>query len=359
MLNIKSHVISIWKSSGSSRLSKFCKNYISCFISESSPRTEEITELINQYCKQHKIDIIIPSGLLGTFLIALIKEQLIYSPIFPLNSADKIYNLNNKWYFFNFLKQHNIPTPETILFETLEQVKSVNLNFPLIIKPLNRGNGYGVTKIDSTEDLDKYIFHQNQINNLPLLVQKYVYGYDILLNILAENGKIIAWTINRRLPYFFEFFQDANLLEIAQKIVFYSNYSGVANFDIRFDERSNSVKVIECNPRFWASVGASISYGIDFINLGILLGQGHKLPDNLKKELTCTEPEKIPYPSPSQFIPGLLLGKYPFSEVKKISCDLAWQSLLDPLPNIYEKLWNRLGVVNTHDGVILNKFLSN
>jgi predicted ATP-grasp superfamily ATP-dependent carboligase len=359
LLNIKSHVISVWKSSGSSRFSRFCKKYISSFITESSQGAENIADVINDYCKQQKIDIIIPSGLLGTFLVALIKEKLSYSSVFPINDADKIYNLNNKWQFYQLLRQHNIPTPKTRLIETPEQIKLLNLNFPIMIKPLDRGNGYGVKKINSIVDLHGYISNASQINNLPILVQEYVFGYDILLNVLAENGKLIAWTINRRVPYFFEFFQDENILEIAHKIIDSCNYTGVANFDIRFDERSNSVKVIECNPRFWASFGASVSYGIDFVNLGILLAQGQKLPDNLKKEVTCTEPEKIPYPSPSQFLKGLLLAKYPFAAMKKISSDLAWQSILDPLPNIYEKIWNRLGIVNTHDGVMLNKLLSN
>ncbi|MBN3992903.1 MAG: ATP-grasp domain-containing protein [Nostoc sp. NMS2] len=357
LLNIRSHVISIWKSSDSSRFSRFCKNYTSSFVSESSQDTKEIVNTINNYCKKQKIDIIIPSGLLGTFLIALIKEKLSYSSVFPLNSADQISNLNNKWYFYQLLKQHGIPTPETTLIETTEQIELLNLNFPIIVKPLDQGNGDGVKRIDSIEDLHKYISNENHLNNLPLLAQEYIDGYDILLNILAENGKLIAWTINKRVPYFFEFFKDEKLLEIAHKLVYSCNYSGVANFDIRFDERTNSMKVIECNPRFWSSFGASVSYGIDFVNLGMLLAQGHKLPDNLKKELTCTETEKIPYPSPSQFLKGLLLGKYRFTGINNISRDLAWQSILDPLPNIYEKIWNRLGIVNTYDGVMLNKLL--
>jgi predicted ATP-grasp superfamily ATP-dependent carboligase len=330
------------------------------FLSESSEDTEEIVDVINNYCKKQEIDIIIPSGLLGTFLIALIKEKLSYSSVFPLNSADQICKLNNKWDFYKMLKQHNIPTPETVLIKTTEQIELLNLNFPIIVKPLDQGNGYGVKKIDSIIDLHRHISsNENNLNNLPLLAQEYIYGYDILLNILAKNGELIAWTINKRIPYYFEFFKDEKILEIAHKLVDSCNYSGVANFDIRFDERSNSVKVIECNPRFWASFGASVSYGIDFVNLGILLAQGQKLPDNVKKEVTCTEPEKIPYPSPSQFLKGLLLAKYPFAAMKKISSVLAWQSILDPLPNIYEKIWNRFGIVSTYDGVMLNKLLSN
>jgi len=227
----------------------------------------------------------------------------------------------------------------------------------VIVKPLDLGNGEGVKKCDSMEEVKQYVSSPNGRNELPLLVQEYIPGLDIILGVLAENGKIIAWGTYRRTPDFLEFRKNDAILDIAHQIVSSCNYTGVACFDIRFDERDSSVKVIECNPRFWASFAGLVYYGVDFVNLGILLAQGNKLPETLKKEVTSTEPKNIAYPWPNNFIKGLISRKYPLQSIRKFNTDLAWQSLLDPLPNLYEKVWTRLGITYGYDGIMLEKLL--
>jgi predicted ATP-grasp superfamily ATP-dependent carboligase len=353
LMDAKSHVINIWNSANSSRLSRFCHHYLNYSVSSDLVDTDEVTAFINNYCDRNKIDVVIPSGLLGTFLIAKIRCQITSTPVFPGTTPENLYNLHNKWSFYNFLKKNEIPTPETRLLETQEQLNSLVLEFPVIVKPLSDGNSVGVEKIDSLLALEQYVSIADQNNKLPILIQDYIPGDDWLLNILADNGKIIAWTINRRTPYFFEFFKSNEVLEIAQNIVSVSHYSGVANFDIRFDQRNNSVKVIECNPRFWASFSASVYYGVDFVKLGILAAQKRTIPQHLKRSVSDTE--LFPYPTPNVFIKGLLRGKYFIWGDNKFSSDLAWQSVLDPLPNLYEKVWSRLGIPVGNDGEKITK----
>ncbi|MDF5730304.1 MAG: ATP-grasp domain-containing protein [Rhizonema sp. PD38] len=353
LLGIKSHVISIWDSSKSCRLSRFCINYVSYTVSDLSQQVERIVSTINDYCRQKQIEVILPTGLFGTFFVAKIKDQLISAKVFPVTDAEQIAHLHNKWLFYQFLLQQNIPVPKTTLIDKVEQINSLKFNFPIILKPLALGGGKGVKKFDLLADVDEYLSMNNAASKLPLLAQEYIPGFDIIFSIIAKNGEIIAWTIHKRTPYFLDFFKNDSILNIGKKIVSHYNYNGIANFDIRFDKRSNSVKVIECNPRFWASIGASVYYGVDFVKLGILLAQNNTLPDNLKKGVTSTE--KIPYPWSDQFLRGLILGKYPFQSMNKISEDLAWQNLLDPLPNLYQKVWERLGIVHVHDGVMLEK----
>jgi len=355
LIGAKSHVINIWNAANSSRLSRFCDHYLNYPLSKPVLETAALTAFINDYCDRHSIEVVIPSGLLGTFLIAKIKPEIMSAPVFPVTSVEQLYNLHNKWLFYQFLIKHEIPTPETRLIETSEQLNSLVLEFPVIVKPVAEGNSNGVKKIDSVAELDRYVAIATQKDKLPILIQDYIVGADWLLNVLADRGKIIAWTINRRTPYFFEFFKNDEILKIAQKIVSSSNYSGVANFDLRFDECSNSVKVIECNPRFWASFSASVYYGVDFVKLGILSAQNKELPKHLKREVT--DVELFPYPTPNQFVKGLLRGKYFIKCTKNFKDDLAWQSVLDPLPNLYEKVWNQLGIEVGHDGEMLKELL--
>jgi predicted ATP-grasp superfamily ATP-dependent carboligase len=348
VIGAKSHVINLWNSANSSRLSRFCNHYLNSPLSESPIDPNLITLLINDYCDRHDIDVVIPSGLLGTFLVAKIRNHIKSAPVFPGTTPETLYNLHDKWLFYKFLKKNNIPTPETRLVSTLAQVNSLRLDFPVIVKPIAEGNSNGVKKIDSMTELKNYVAIAAEQNKLPILIQDYIAGEDWLLNILADQGEIIAWTINRRTPYFFEFFPNDEILTIAKKIVSASHYSGVANFDIRFDEKNKIVHVIECNPRFWASFSASVYYGVDFIKLGILSAQKKAIPTDLKRDVTAVE--LFPYPTPNTFIKGLLKAKYFIWKSNRFTTDLAWQSLLDPLPNFYEKIWNRSGHVAGHDG---------
>jgi len=356
-LKATSYVISIWPSSKSGRFSRFCKDYTTDTLSESSSPQEinELLEKINDYCIKKQIDVIVPVGLLGTFFVSKFRKKLTSAGVFPVPSPEQIHDLHDKWMFYQFLRQQNLPTPKTILLEKESQIDSLKSdNFPGILKPLALGNGDGVKKIDSCEDIKKYLSKKTEINELPLLLQEFVPGFDIILGILAEQGKIIASATYRKNYYFSEFRRYDAILEIAHQIISASNYTGVACFDIRFDERDSSFKVIECNPRLWASFSGPVYYGVDFVSLGILLAQGKQLPENLKKDVTSTEPVNIRSSWPPRFLKGLVLGKYP-AEIEKFQTDLAWQSVLDPIPDLYEKVWRELSVRLPNDGIMLEK----
>ncbi|GEM_PF-5289395 len=77
LLKANAYVISIWKSSRLSRFFRFCKNYTSYTLSESSSskEVEQLVANINDYCSNKKIDVIIPAGLLGTFFVSKVKKN--------------------------------------------------------------------------------------------------------------------------------------------------------------------------------------------------------------------------------------------------------------------------------------------
>jgi predicted ATP-grasp superfamily ATP-dependent carboligase len=350
--NVKVHVINIWHSSKASRFSRFCNSYTSHSISEPFQETQSLIDHINQYCERKKIDLILPAGLLGTFVLSKIRNKLVCPIIYPTPTPEQINNLHNKWWFYQFLVEHQIPTPKTVLIEKVEQLHSLQIDFPVIVKPLSLGNGAGIQKIESFEGIERYVLDSQQSNQLPFLIQEYIPGIDVIFGILAKDGELVAWTLHERTNDFLKFFPNEVLLDIGRKIIAASNFNGAANFDVRFDTETGRVAVLECNPRFWASTSASVYYGVDFIQAGILLAQGKTLPDTFKTGVGYTQ--EIPYPSPRRFLQGLISGKYPFQGIKK---DLAWQSLLDPLPTLQEIIWDRLNLVNIYDSDVMEKML--
>jgi predicted ATP-grasp superfamily ATP-dependent carboligase len=346
--NSNNHVINVWKSNHASRFSRYRKSYFSYPMSTSIEKSEEFIEKVNEYCKEKKIDVIMATGLWGTFLLSKIKTQLRCSIIYPTPTAEQIRNLHNKWLFYNFLNENNLPAPKTMILENIEQLGSLEIEFPIILKPLTLENGNGVCKVESYHALEEQLLRSKQPTRLPTLVQEYIPGRDIVFGFLAKEGELVAWTMLERMPGFIKFFRDESLLELGRKIVATCGYHGAGNFDVRLDERDGQVKFFEFNPRFWVSVTSSLFYGVDFIHLGTLLAQGKDLPQELKKEVDDTQ--ELPYDVSPFFFKGLISGKYPFQGVKK---DVAWQTLLDPLPSWHERLSYRFGWKEVYDSSLL------
>jgi len=94
--NVKVHVINIWHSSKELRFSRFCNSYTSHSISEPFQETQSLIDHINQYCERKKIDLILPAGLLGTFVLSKIRNKLVCPIIYPTPTPEQINNLHNK-----------------------------------------------------------------------------------------------------------------------------------------------------------------------------------------------------------------------------------------------------------------------
>ena len=159
-----------------------------------------------------------------------------------------------------------------------------SIGFPLIIKPRNGPGGGGITKVENIEDLHSWYSKLDRLEDQ--IIQPYISGYDIDCSVLCIKGKIIASTIQKSLkyesdnlwPYGLEFQQNDEIDTIVKKVVELFKWSGVVHIDLRFDEVEKKIKLIEMNPRFWASVEGSIFAGVNFPYLSCLIGLKRELP---------------------------------------------------------------------------------
>jgi predicted ATP-grasp superfamily ATP-dependent carboligase len=297
------------------RLSRYCNNYYKYDLHGILGEKENgsIVNKINSYCKQQKIDVIIPAGIEGTLFISKISEKITESKVFPLSKLDVLELLNNKWSFGELLSKNGIPSPKTILINDISrlksldsELKSLNMEFPVMAKQLELEASRGVVKLNSSKELDVYMSSENEFNKLPLLIQEYIPGMDMGFNVLAKNGKIIAWSIQKWYPgnNGMEFIRDDNILDIGRRIVSCCNFTGVANIDMRLDNRDKSVKVTECNPRFWGSVDISMLGGVNFPCLGVLMTQ-ENIEDMITTygDISCRE---IRYSKPKTLMSEIL-----------------------------------------------------
>jgi hypothetical protein len=331
----RGHLFSIWASSGFARRSRFCHGQVSHLLADAATQqVEDALERINDYCCRHQIDVIVPAGLWGTYFVSRYGSRFAVPILFPTSAPELISQLHNKWSFYQLLTALEVATPASFLLADTGGDDS-QFTYPLMIKPVSGGNSDGVIKCESAADLEGYRLNRDKDGGGAIvLAQEYIEGYDAIFGFAANAGEIYAWTLHRKGRDFLQFFSDASVLAMARKIVSASGFSGVANFDVRFDERRHRFLIIECNPRFWASFGASKCFGVDFFELGVQMARGETPTANDPRDFTAVK--NVPYPSSLRFAKGWVTGKYNASNTKLN--DLAWQSLLDPLPTVAERL---------------------
>src|SRR5690606_2972342 len=106
--------------------------------------SEALIDRINTYCGRFGIDVVVPAGVVSSVFLARARSRLTRSRVFPLPDADQIALLNNKWRFTQFLEAQGLPCPRTTLLEFLEQIETLDLRFPVLLKPLERAGGSGI-----------------------------------------------------------------------------------------------------------------------------------------------------------------------------------------------------------------------
>lgn len=304
------------------RASRGCFRYVACRPGDFAP-TDEAAERLNAFCVAHNIQIILPTGITSVLFLAAVKPQITACPTFPLAAPDVIARLHDKWRFSQLLDEHGLPQPRTRLLETPEDAARLDLTFPVVVKPLDLDGSRGVRTVETPDELET--------GCLPLLAQEFAPGADVCLSVLAQGGDVRAWTIQKYAAdkSGAEFVADERILEIGRKIMAALHFDGVANFDLRVDERDGSVRVIECNPRFWASLPLSLCGGVNFADLGIRQALGQPLPP--------AAPPEASYLSPATVVRELLRGRLLPGQVSGASRRGLGLMVSDPLPYLYLK----------------------
>lgn len=234
---------------------------------------------INAYCRRRAIDVVMPSDIGSTILLARLQSEISPARTIPLAQPKTIALLHNKWHFGQWLSDHRLPTPETRLLEADTSIDDIDMAFPLIAKPLEASGSKGVQKIDTRDDLRDYAREHRASSSSPFLVQTFIPGEDLVFGVIAEHGTIKAWTIQKYCQdgTRIEFVDIPELLQLGQRIVGGVGHHGVAEFDVRLGV-DGSLWFIECNPRFWASVGISMCMGVNLVDLSVRIATNQPLP---------------------------------------------------------------------------------
>ena len=324
------------------RLSRCCKVVHSAAeITQADPAT--VARIINDLHKSVGLDSVIASDVESLTLLARIKPDL-QAPVFPIAEIDTLLTLNNKWEFYKLCAAHGVAVPKTLFFNdkaTIDpHVVSAELGFPVVVKPVAGYGQRGILVLTDENDLQARLLRDPSYAYGGVVIQEFIEGCDWALSVFARQGRIEHWTawacpgqlesgygVGRFLTT--TFCDRRDLMEMGEKIIAATNFSGVANFDARLDARSNTMKMFECNPRFFNRMLAARFCGLDFVRAGLSRYEGGP-------RISLDQKQYYPWQElfSARGVRRLMNGEWKASLLARDVFEL----LLDPLPPIVRKL---------------------
>ena len=242
---------------------------------------DQVLDIINDLHRQVGLDSVIASDVESLAFLAKIRERLL-APVFPMADAGTLATLNDKWAFYKLCEAAGVAVPKSLSVGCQAELDvglvERELGYPVIVKPVN---SYGQRGISIFRDRKKAEEWKSRADHdHPVIIQEYIEGTDWAISVFAQDGVIkhwVSWVCPSQLDAGYgvgrflatEFRPRDDLLEMTQRIVAATGFSGVANFDARYDDQACRMKMLECNPRFFNRMSAARLSGLDFVRPGL------------------------------------------------------------------------------------------
>ncbi len=302
------------------RLSRYCGGYdvLTAPLGDLAAFTVRVEEV----CRRRRIAIVMPAGDESTrFLSSWCPPEGVRR--FPTPSLAQVQTCADKWRFAEACRELGVAHPRTERADSPAELRSVASRGPCFIKPVVGAGGQGTAHVTSPADLDAWLDRESW---RPMLVQEFVPGDDLDVSVLCDTGRVVAWTSQRTPPDVLSRHVglDLDAFQACRGLLEELRWHGVAHLDLRRDGRDGRIKVLELNPRFWASLNYSTWAGVNFAMLGLALAHGEPVTAPTVREGTY---RRLPLSAA-----GLLRSV--FARQRGVH-QLIWPTLSDPLPQVW------------------------
>ncbi len=184
-------------------------------------------------------------------------------------------------------------SPKSIMVESIMDLKDVELEYPVIVKPVDRSGSRGITKVTCYEDLDSAIeTAKEQGFEKNALVEEFATGQEYSVEYISWQGTHTFLALTKKFttgaPNFIEKghlepapVSDEILVKVQDTVVHALNSLGIrygaSHSEIKISE-SGEIKIIEIGSRMGGDfIGSSLvelSTGYDFISAVIDVAMG-------------------------------------------------------------------------------------
>ncbi len=221
------------------------------------------------------------------------------------NSPECVLKSTNKNLMRKCFEEGGDPSPKSILVENIDDLAGVKLEYPVIVKPLDRSGSRGITKLDSPEGLGEAIEAAKECGFIKkALVEEYVGGDEYSVEYISWKGKHTFLAITRKYTTGAPHFIETGHMEPApvtdkmtdgiKAVVEHALSSlgieyGASHSEVKVDKNGN-VKIIEIGGRmggdFIGSHLVELSTGVDFVKAVIDVALGVE-PSLVQNDVPC------------------------------------------------------------------------
>ena len=198
----------------------------------------------------------------------------------PIHQHKYLSLANNKAKVMTLASEIGIPTPKTLVPISPDEVEEIacEMTYPVVIKLATSKGSKGFSIVYSKKEILKEFNDTN--NKYPVLagselpmIQEYIPGIGYGVSCLFNHGELRAKFTHRRLresaatggPSVLRISDSHPEMEdYAIRLLEKLEWHGVAMVEFRLDERDNTPKLMEINPRFWGSLHLAITAGVEF-----------------------------------------------------------------------------------------------
>ncbi len=238
---------------------------------------QRFVQLVQQHAQRLPGLVLIAADVEGAKLVDRTRPALAV-PIAPVAPAAVLAVLDDKWRFHQLCETHLLRVPKTVRIADKATVRFDELvaavGLPMVVKPANCAGSTGVLLVRSEQEFDRRVRHDDGYAFDRLLAQQYIPGVDLCFNLLAVDGQVQAQSLQRRDGHIVSFLSLPVLEDMGRRLARCTSYSGPMCIDARLEAGTGRVWLIECNPRFWASLNASTWCGLNFVSMAADLASG-------------------------------------------------------------------------------------
>lgn len=255
--------------------SRYSKGHF-LYPSPFSVDNERFIDCILENIARFKAKVLIPTHE-ETFLIAKHKEKFLNIVGLAIPEYDQILLAHNKNRWESVARELNICVPDTYDPEEIRKSSrlTMELPYPLFIKPKQGGGGWGMTLVGNQRELEQHLCQESYCGQPwdRFFLQKKIEGETHCVAMIFSNGELRAKVAYKQLREYplvngqatLRISIDSPRAESAlQLFLEHSRWHGICQADFIIEKATGMPYLIDINPRFWGSLAQGIAAGVDF-----------------------------------------------------------------------------------------------